>query len=161
VIWSSGEVELGLDTYLQRFYFEDDRFWLQVVTTGSLDGQIEALTLFHFDSVVTVHTKAEMERLAGPQTPIGLPTYEYNGNSYERMWGSEEGQTHLVEFFESIVNPNSRYKVKHHAMLYSREISNSDRRELLLIQVEEAEGDAVAMTISTGLFLYTADISVI
>ncbi len=54
------------------------------------------MILFNYLSYVTLSSEAELRRLAGPQSLIGLPTYTHDGVEYARVWGSENGQTELV-----------------------------------------------------------------
>jgi hypothetical protein len=159
-VWSSGVINLGESNFLQRFYFEDNENWIQVHTTGSLDGQVESLVLFYYANAVTVNTEAELARLAGPESEIGKPTFLFEGKEYERVWGTEEGQTALVQYEERVTSPNDRYTVKHHAMLYARDTALPNRREFLLFSAEESEEGAVTLTTSTGVSLYTTDINV-
>lgn len=160
-IWSSGVINLGHDNYLQRFYLEDDENWIQVHTTGSVDGQVEAVILFSYSDATVVNTESELARLAGPGSRIGLPKYEFGNHQFERQWGSEEGQAHLVEYTEKVTTPTENYEVKHHAMLYARDTALANRREFLLFSAEEdgTEG-AVTLTTSIGVSLYTTDLTV-
>ncbi|HGM8087268.1 TPA: DUF2491 family protein [Pseudomonas aeruginosa] len=159
-LWSSGTITLGESHFLQRFYFDDNENWIQVHTTGSLDGQIESVILFNYSEAITVNSEGELARLAGPESDIGLPTYEFGGHTFAREWGSEEGQTALVPYLEAVITPNERYTVSHHAMLYARDTALPNRREFLLFSAEEDDEGAVTLTTSTGISLYTTDIKV-
>ena len=88
-IWSAGTVDLGQSTWLSRYYMNDEDYWLQVHTTGDIAGQVESVILFNYLSYVTINSEAELSRLAGPQSLIGLPTYNHNGVEYTREWGTE------------------------------------------------------------------------
>ena len=118
-IWSAGWVDLGQSNKLHRYYMNDEDFWLQIHVTG--DDQIESVTLFNYLSYVTVNSDAELQRLAGPASPIGLPSYTHDGIQYSREWGTEQGQTELVPLTEHVVNPDESYTIEHHSMLYARE----------------------------------------
>lgn len=158
-IWSAGWVDLGQSNKLHRYYLNDEDFWLQVHVTG--DDQIESVTLFNYLSYVTVNSDAELQRLAGAGSPIGLPTYTHNGIEYSREWGTEQGQTELVPLTEQVVNPDESYTIKHHSMLYARESGLTDRRELLLFSVEQDEEGTVSLSTSLGISLYTTDLSTV
>ncbi|MBV4486803.1 YjfK family protein [Pseudomonas sp. SWRI153] len=158
-IWSAGWIELGQSNKLRRYYMNDEEFWLQIHVTG--DDQIESVTLFNYLSYVTVNSDAELQRLAGPNSLIGLPTYLHEGVEYTREWGTEQGQTELVPMTEQVANPDEGYTIKHHSMLYARETGLTDRRELLLFSVEQDEEGTVSLSTSLGISLYTTDLSAI
>ncbi|WP_095122200.1 DUF2491 family protein [Pseudomonas sp. Irchel s3f10] len=158
-IWSHGWVDLGQSNKLHRYYMNDEDFWLQIHVTG--EDQIESVTLFNYLSYVTVNSDAELQRLAGPNSQIGLPTYSHDGVEYTREWGTEQGQTELVPMTEQVVNPDESYTIEHHSMLYARETGLTDRRELLLFSVEQDEEGTVSLSTSLGISLYTTDLSTI
>ncbi|KHA73347.1 hypothetical protein NZ35_11560 [Pseudomonas chlororaphis] len=158
-IWSHGWVDLGQSNKLHRYYMNDEDFWLQIHVTG--EDQIESVTLFNYLSYVTVNSDAELQRLAGPDSAIGLPTYSHDGVEYTREWGTEQGQTELVPMTEQVVNPDESYTIEHHSMLYARETGLTDRRELLLFSVEQDEEGTVSLSTSLGISLYTTDLSTI
>ena len=110
-IWSAGTVDLGQSTWLSRYYMNDEDYWLQVHTTGDIAGQVESVILFNYLSYITINSEAELRRLAGPQSLIGLPTYTHNGVEYTREWGTENGQTELVALSEHLKNPDESYSI--------------------------------------------------
>ena len=156
-VWSAGWVDLGQSNKLHRYYMNDEDFWVQIHVTG--DDQIESVTLFNYLSYVTVNSDAELQRLAGPSSAIGLPTYTHDGVEYTREWGTEQGQTELVPMTEQVINPDESYTIEHHSMLYARETGLTDRRELLLFSVEQDEEGTVSLSTSLGISLYTTDLS--
>lgn len=160
-IWSSGTLDLGQSTWLSRYYMNDEDYWLQVHTTGDLAGQVESVILFNYLSYVTLGSEAELRRLAGPQSLIGLPTYTHNGVEYTREWGTENGQTELVAMSEQLRNPDESYSIEHRSMLYARETGLTERREFLLFSVEEDAEGTVSLSTSLGMSLYTTDLSII
>lgn len=137
----------------------DEDFWVQIHVTG--DDQVESVTLFNYLSYVTVNSDAELQRLAGPSSPIGLPTYNHEGVEYTREWGTEQDQTELVPMTEHVINPEESYTIEHHSMLYARDTGLTDRRELLLFSVEQDEEGTVSLSTSLGISLYTTDIGTI
>ena len=159
--FAQGVVDLGQSNWLTRLYLDDQDYWLQVHTTGTRDGQVEALVLFNYLDSQVVHSNAELAQIAGPQSKIGLPTVEHGGHTYQREWGESEGQTDLVEFMERVTNPNESYEVKHLAMLYTRDIGLTGRKELLLYSVEEDQEGAVSVSTSLGVTLFTTDLQTI
>ncbi|MGI0649549.1 DUF2491 family protein [Pseudomonas aeruginosa] len=159
-VWSSGEIELGHGHFLHRFYLDDDETWIQVHTSGGLDGSVEEVTLFSYVSADVVNSQSELARLAGPDSPIGLPQYSYCDRQFERVWGTEEGQTELVAYQEKVTSPDQRYGIKHHAMLYARDTELHSRREFLLFSAEEDEEGTVTLTTSVGVSLFQSDLTV-
>jgi hypothetical protein len=160
-IWSLGIVDLGQSNWLTRCYMNDEDYWLQVHTSGAVAGQVESVILFNYLSYVTLNSEAELRRLAGPDSLIGLPTYTHNGVEYTREWGTEPGQTELVGLSESVSNPDESFSVEHRSMLYARETGLTDRREFLLFSVEEDAEGSVSLSTSLGISLYTTDLNVI
>lgn len=158
-VWSAGWVDLGQSNKLHRYYMNDEDFWVQIHVTG--DDQIESVTLFNYLTYVTVNSDAELQRLAGPNSLIGLPTYTHEGVEYTREWGTEQGQTELVPMTEHVVNVDESYTINHHSMLYARETGLTDRRELLLFSVEQDDEGTVSLSTSLGISLYTTDLSTI
>jgi len=158
-IWSNGTIDLGQSTWLSRYYMNDEEFWLQVHTTGDIAGQVESVILFNYLSYITISSEAELRRLAGPQSLIGLPTYTHNGVEYTREWGTENGQTELVALSEQLKNPDESYSIEHRSMLYARETGLTDRREFLLFSVEEDAEGTISLSTSLGVSLYTTDLN--
>jgi hypothetical protein len=71
-----GEVDLGANTWLHRFYLDDDETWLQVKTDGGIrDEDVSECTIWRYWDVKTPGSQAELGQLAGPQSGIGLPSY--------------------------------------------------------------------------------------
>jgi hypothetical protein len=158
-IWSLGIVDLGQSNWLSRCYMNDEDYWLQVHTSGDVAGQVESVILFNYLSYVTINSEAELRRLAGPESLIGLPTYTHDGVEYTREWGTEAGQTELVGLSERVSNPEESYSVEHRSMLYARDTGLTDRREFLLFSVEEDAEGAVSLSTSLGISLYTTDLN--
>ncbi|MCU7248887.1 YjfK family protein [Pseudomonas koreensis] len=158
-IWSAGWIDLGQSNKLHRYYLNNEDFWVQIHVTG--DDQVESVTLFNYLNYVTVNSDAELQRLAGPNSLIGLPSYTHDGVVFTREWGTEQGQTELVPLTEQVINPDESYTIEHHSMLYARDTGLTDRRELLLFSVEQDEEGTVSLSTSLGISLYTTDLSTI
>ena len=158
-IWSLGIVDLGQSNWLSRAYMNDEDYWLQVHTSGDVAGQVESVILFNYLSYVAINSEAELRRLAGPESLIGLPTYTHDGVEYTREWGTEAGQTELVVLSERVSNPDESYNVEHRSMLYARDTGLTDRREFLLFSVEEDAEGTVSLSTSLGISLYTTDLN--
>ncbi|WAH59039.1 YjfK family protein [Pseudomonas silvicola] len=160
-IFSVGTVDLGQSQWLNRYYMDDEDYWLQVHTTGDRDGQVESVILFNYLRYATISSNDELQRLAGPNSDIGLPTYNLDGVQYTREWGTEAGQTELTDLRERVVNPNESYVVEHRAMLYARDTGLTDRREFLLFSVEQDEEGTVSLSASLGISLYPTDLNIL
>lgn len=160
-VWSEGVIDLGEQSWLSRYYLDDEDYWLQIQSSGTRDGQVDSIVLFNFLSCVTVSSEHELAQLAGPHSEVGLARYTWDGELYTREWGYGDGQTELVPFFERVRNPEHNYGVQHQAMLYSRETGLTDRREFLLFSVEEGEQGDVRFSTSLGITLSTTDLRVI
>lgn len=161
VVWSVGQVDLGQSVRLVRFYFEDEDYWLQVMMNGPAAEDVQDIILFGYSSVVTINSEAELKRLVGPESRVGLPVFEHDGWEYGRQWGTEEGQTELTPMDEQVVSPDGAYRIKHLSMLYARDTGLVDRREFLLLSVEEDEEGVVSFTTSVGVTLQSTDFTVI
>ncbi|KNX78731.1 hypothetical protein DA83_21080 [Pseudomonas sp. 250J] len=161
VVWAVGEVDLGQSVRLARFYMEDEDYWLQVVMSGTSAEDVRDIILFGYYSVLPINSDAELKRLVGPESTIGLPYYEHEGYEFVRQWGSEEGQTELTPISERVTSPETSYRIQHLSMLYARETGLTDRREFLLLSVEEDEEGNVSLTTSVGVTLQSTDFNVI
>jgi hypothetical protein len=161
VVWSVGQVDLRQSVRLVRFYFEDEDYWLQVMMNGPAAEDVQNIILFGYSSVVTINSEAELKRLVGPESSVGLPVFEHDGWEYGRQWGTEEGQTELTPMDEQVVSPDGAYRIKHLSMLYARDTGLVDRREFLLLSVEEDEEGVVSFTTSVGVTLQSTDFTVI
>ena len=160
-VWATGTVDLGQGTRLERFYLDNEDYFLQVVMHGNGAEDIEDIILFGYHQVTTIASRDELLRLTGPQSKVGLPFFELDGVEYQRQWGSEDGQTELVPMLEQVRNPEGSYQVRHHSMLYARDLELTNRREFLLFSVEEDEEGNVALSSAVGVTLQLTDITVI
>lgn len=160
-VWAVGRIDLGQSVGLHRFYLDDDDYFLQVVTSGPNAEDVQDIILFGYYSATPITSKDELLRLTGPQSLIGLPTYEHEGEAFARQWGTESGQTELAPFDEDVVSPDGAYRVKHLSMLYARETGLINRREFLLFSIEEDEEGAITLTTAVGVTLQSTDINVL
>ena len=160
-VWSVGRIDLGQSMALQRFYLDNEDYFLQVVTNGPAPEDIQDIILFGYYSASPITSKDELLRLTGPASKIGLSTYEHEGEVFERQWGTEPGQTELTPLDEDVVSPDGAYRVKHLSMLYARETGLINRREFLLFPVEEDEEGEITLTTAVGVTLQSTDINVL
>ncbi|MBD1554617.1 DUF2491 family protein [Pseudomonas typographi] len=160
-VWARGHIDLGQGMGINRYYLDDEDYFVQVVMNGPGADDIEEIILFGYFAATPVASQAELLRLTGPQSPIGLPTYEHDGEVFMRQWGSEAGQTEFVPLEEFVTSPEASYRVEHLAMLYAREVGLANRREFLLFSVEEDEAGNVSLTTAVGVSLQPTDIKVL
>ncbi|MBD8496075.1 DUF2491 family protein [Pseudomonas syringae] len=160
-VWALGEIDLGQSMTLRRFYLDNEDYFLQVLSNGPLPEDLQDIILFGYYSATPINSRDELLRLTGPASPIGMPTYEHEGEVFERQWGTETGQTELTPMDEHVVSPDSTYRVKHLSMLYARETGLVNRREFLLFSVEEDEEGTISLTTAVGVTLQSTDITVL
>lgn len=162
-IAARGEVDLGGNSWLHRFYLDDDDTWLQVKTDGGTrDEHVSECILWRYWEVQTPGSQAELGLLAGPHSAIGLPRYTVGAYVYERAWGASAGQTELVPFRETVFDRSdtvASQTCQHYAMLYRRDVPACNRKEYVLISVEEAPGRLQVVT-SLGMDALQADLTV-
>ena len=162
-IAARGEIDLGGNSWLHRFYLDDDDTWLQVKTDGGLrDENVSECILWRYWEVQTPGSQAELGQIAGPHSAIGLPRYTVGAYAYERVWGVSAGQTELIPFRETVFDRSDTVAsqvCQHYAMLYRREVPACDRKEYVLISVEEAPGRLQLVT-SLGMDVLQADFTV-
>ncbi|GFM54116.1 hypothetical protein PSCICF_02940 [Pseudomonas cichorii] len=160
-VWAEGRIDLGQSMFIHRFYLDDEDYFLQVVSNGPNPEDVQDIILFGYFSASPIASKDELLRLTGPSSKIGLPTYEHDGEVFERQWGTEPGQTELTPMDEDVSSPDGSYRVKHLSMLYARETGLINRREFLLFSVEEDEEGAITLTTAVGVTLQSTDINVL
>ncbi|MDF0733623.1 DUF2491 family protein [Pseudomonas entomophila] len=159
-ICASGDINLGQSVHFRRFYLDDEDYWLQVVMNGPSAKDVGDIILFGYHSVVPIANEAELKRLVGPGSKVGLPFYHHDGCGFAREWGSEPGQTELIPFSEWVVTPEDSYRIQHLALLYARDIGLPGRREFLLLSVEEDARGNLSLTTSVGATLLPTDFHV-
>ncbi len=161
-IAARGLVDLN-GSWLHRYYLDDDETWLQVKTDGGTDdASVSECILWQYWDTKTPANLSELKEIAGPQSEIGLPTYEVGAFLYQRVWGASRGQTELVRFVEQVFDKSDTipsFSCQHHAMLYRRPIEESSRQEYVLISVEECP-DSLAVVTSIGVDVSPADLTV-
>lgn len=157
-VYSEGRVDLGQSNWLSRYYLDDEDYWLQVHTSGSIDGQVKSIILFNYLNNQTLNSEDELRRLAGPNSLIGQPTYTLEGVEFQREWGTEAGQTELVPMREQVSKPDETFSFESHSMLYARDTGLTNRREFLLFSVEEYADGTVSLVTSLGISLYMTDL---
>jgi hypothetical protein len=157
-VYSEGLVDLGQSNWLARYYLDDEDYWLQVHTSGGVDGEVKSIILFNYLNNQALNSEDELRRLAGPKSLIGRPTYQLEGVQYQREWGTEAGQTELVPMHEQVSKPDETFAFDSHSMLYARDTGLTNRREFLLFSVEQYADGSVSLVTSLGISLYMTDL---
>ncbi len=153
-----GLVDLGADTQLHRYYFTDDA-WLQVKTT---DERIDELKYWVFHRTRHPAQQEAFERWLQPGSELGLPTLEYEGKQFTRVWGDGPEWSPPIRFSEAVASERAgeiKYRTTHHTMLFEREVPQADRMEYLLISAELTEGE-FCVVFSVGVDITTADLKI-
>jgi hypothetical protein len=161
-IATRGLVDLG-GSWLHRYYLDDDAMWLQVKTDGGTDdAAVSECILWEYWETKIPANHAELALVAGPQSPVGLPTYQVGPYTYQRVWGVSYGQTELIPFVEQVFDQHDTqpsFSCHHYAMLYRRPVEGSDRQEYVIISVEECPNSLQVVT-SVGVDVNPADLTV-
>ena len=161
-IAARGLVDLN-GSWLHRYYLDDDATWIQVKTDGGTDdANVSECIVWQYWDTKTPANHTELKLIAGPASEIGLPTYTIDKFVYRRVWGVSPGQTELVPFREQVFDRSdtvARFSCQHYAMLYRRQIPDSERQEYVLISVEECP-DSLQVVTSVGVDLSPADLTV-
>lgn len=160
-VWAVGNIDLGQSMRLLRFYLDDEDYFLQIVMNGPSNDDIQDIILFGYHSVTTINSQAELLSLSGPGAKLGMPLYELDGEEYERQWGTEDGQTELTPLLEYVKSPEQSYRIRHNCMLYAREIGLVNRREFLLLSVEEDDEGVISLSTAVGVTLQPTDLQVL
>ena len=160
LIQAAGKVDLGSASLL-RFY-TDDEAWLQVVCEGGMSEEnIVDVTLFHYYDTLHV-SGAQWDDILNHK--IGTPTYELEGNIYERVWTStSEYHPPVAMQEETFDNTNDVAKTDQFVMLFERELSDGSYEQLYL-SAEETLNDnnqlEQCLVISSGVKLSPTQIRV-
>lgn len=160
LIQAAGSVDLGSATLL-RFY-TDDEAWLQVVCEGGVSEEnIVDVTLFHYYDTLHVN-KSEWNDILNRK--IGAPTYELEGQTYQRVWTSaSEYHPPVAMQEETYDDSNEVNETDQFVMLFERELSDGSFEQLYL-SAEESLNDnnqlEQCLVISTGVKLAPTQIRV-
>jgi hypothetical protein len=160
-IMAIGTIDAGQGIRLVRCYLDNEDYFIQFVMSGPRADDIADIILFGYHEVKTLASKAELLRMIGPQSKIGMPFYELEGAEYSRQWGTEDGQTEMTPLTEKVVTLESSYSVYHDCVLYARDLALTNRREFLFLSAETDEAGNIALSTTVGVTLQITDISVL
>lgn len=160
LITAAGQVDLG-SANLLRFY-TDDEAWLQIVCEGGIDEQhIVDATLFHYYDTLHVDAKQWDDLL---KNKIGAPSYELEGNIYQRVWTSTSEYHPPVAMQEQTYDDTDEINnTDQFVMLFERELSDGSFEQLYLSCEEvlnERNQLEQSLVISTGVKLTPTQITV-
>lgn len=162
-----GLIDLKEGVKMHRFYFEDEDLMLQVYTTGYAENVVDNVIMFNYDAytVIPAYDDTELMKLMGPETGLGLPEFTYNGNTYQRRWGSEEGMTDFRRMDEYVTSEEAENKLcEHTCMLYARPICGGARDEFLVISREESMEDGEktrGVSVAIGVTVFPNELTVL
>ncbi|CAM3960086.1 DUF2491 domain-containing protein [Vreelandella rituensis] len=162
-----GHVDLGQGSHLVRFYLDNDT-WLQA---NIEHGHVIEYKLFDFYRVAHV-SDSEFDTLingvekkadtlgANCVTLTAAPPAE-RSCEFNRVWGAPDSLWSApVVFEESVTTLESLVprQVRHHAMLYERNIQASERMEYLLISAEDDGQGSFMVVYNLGVDVASVDI---
>ena len=158
IIEAAGVVNLG-SAKVFRFYTDDDAFLQVVAEGGAEDHHVVDVKLFHFYDTLDVSSKQNWDSLLSEK--VGAPSYELNGQTYQRVW-TAEGDFHKPVLMREETT-DTEGKVSHtdqFTMLYERPVGTDDEVESLFVSAEEAEDLSRCLVLSTGMTLSPANITI-
>ena len=156
-----GHIDLGDGYALHRFYLDDDAF-LQV---GTVAGDVEAIQGFVFHETVHPPDKAAFQRFVMGHAHLGAPNIDYGGHQWTRATQTTEADRRIPAMvYDEVLYRNQPPRrdddLTHYAMLYSREVPELSRQELLLVSAEDSGPADFSITYSVGVDLTTADLDI-
>lgn len=156
-IEAAGFIDLGAGASLCRFYTSDDGF-IQISTSGGYETQnIDDIKFFVFTQTHNIVSQSGVGLWVSDSGLIGDKRFELDETSYRRVWDEAvPGRIEPVNFTETVHSRDesvSVYEVDHLAMLYQRQINDSERYEYLLASLEFSSDDDATAVVSLGFDL--------
>lgn len=151
-----GDIDLGAGNRLYRLYLTDDAF-LQIATVNGEPGDTN---LFVYVESINPASKDAFERWC---TAGRLPEYTLGDCAYRRVWGEGAGMAPPVPLEESVYKQNpttADCTLTLYSMLYSRELPDMDRNELLLVAGEDSGPADFVISQAVGIPLSTAEFDI-
>ena len=159
IIEAKSHAELGMGSHLKRFYGDDDVFF-QVNYTGSEDeSNIDDVLFFSYrtDKTTVLSSQVEVDNWA---SKLKMHTIEFEGQTFARVFDSEEEFGTLAEVTESVINPEgTKYQLTNTFMLFRRDVDGGSE-ELLLVCLEDEGDDCVTLSFAVGCSINGTSISV-
>jgi len=161
VIQAAGIVQLD-DTYIFRFYTDDDAF-LQVVSQGGKsDDQVVDVKLYHYFDTLDVSQDSAWDKLLYKE--IGQTSYQLAEHHYQRVWESVTDYHQPIHMQEKTYDESGECDVTDQfTMLFERDVAG-DKTESLFLSAEEKENDHGGLdrcfVMSTGITLSSTHITI-
>ena len=163
-IEAAGFIDLGAGASISRFYTADDGF-IQISTTGGYETQnIDDIKLFMFEQTHNIASQKGADLWASESGTIGRPEFILENTVYDRVWDAEvSGKIEPVKLTETVHTREAGaepYEVDHLAMLYQRQVPETDRYEYLLASLEFTCEDEATAVVSLGIDLDLTSMSI-
>ena len=163
-IEAAGFIDLGGGASISRFYTADDGF-IQISTTGGYETQnIDDIKLFVFEQTHTIASKRGVEVWVSDSGSIGRPEFILSDTLYKRVWDTEvQGKIEAVQLTEVVHTREEGaepYEVDHLAMLYQRQVPETDRIEYLFASLEFTSEEEATAVVSLGVDLDISSMSI-
>jgi hypothetical protein len=163
-IEAMGIIDLGGGSALCRFYTADDGFF-QISTTGGYETQhITDIKLFVFEQTHNLASQSGVNLWVSDSGTIGRPEFLLENTQYQRAWDGEvTGKIEPVKLTETVHTRDKNtapYDVDHLAMLYQRQIPDSEHFEYLLASLEFTCDDEATAVVSLGIDLDISSMSI-
>lgn len=155
MISAQGHCDLGEQSYLHRFYPDDDRFLLQVQGgDGKEDARVDEIMLWYFHDVQYPSSDAEWDRV---KNAIRQTEYKLSSNGkqylYSRAWfDTSTSPEDPMTYWEEVCDDRKgggRRRIFQTAMLFARPLQDQSD-EMLLINMEEPEGGDRSISLMIG-----------
>jgi len=155
MVTAQGACDLGEQSFLHRFYPDDDRFLLQVQGgDGHADTRVDELMLWYFHDVQYPTSdkawKDHLSRLRQPQYPLHTDTGTVE---FERAWFNDSPAAQApVTYWEDVREARDQSdptRIFQSAMLFAR-IASDGRDDMLLVNMEEPENGERAVSFMIG-----------
>lgn len=157
-IVAQGKCDLGEQSFLHRFYLDDDRYILQVQGgDGIVDTRIDEIVLWYAHDVQYIADEATWDNtLKRAKSPRFELLNEAETATYERVWfhhssGDEEPMTYWEDVYATR-DSQEPSRIFQSAMLFGRELENS-MDEMLLVNLEEPVDGEKSISFLVGLTL--------
>jgi hypothetical protein len=164
LIVAQGYVNLGDDSYVNRYYGENDTMIQILTVNGIKDQHVEEITLYVPYKSIYPSSEGELAQWTAKGGKIGAPTYRFDdGTEYERIWfDTTPGHVDPVVFTEEVyenAETEEADDVVQQVMLFGRNLEEGKKNEYLLITVEAYEGEkTVELMVGVDLDLSTVKV---
>jgi hypothetical protein len=165
LIVAQGYVDLGDNSYVNRYYGENDTM-IQVLTVNGVEDQhIEEITLYVPYKSIYPGNEGEWAQWTAKGGKIGAPSYRFaDGTEYDRIWfDTTPGHVEPVVLTEKVyedAESEEANNIVQQVMLFGRNLEEGKKNEYLLITVEAYEGEKT-VELMVGVDLDLSSVKVI